>query len=130
MKKAGRSLREILIRILLVASGLLALLMVCELYHPAFPDLWTASGSGVVVPELTALAPDSLLNSGSMADLDKLPGIGEVLAGRIIETRERDGLFRYPEDVMSVSGIGEKRFADIMAYMAAQEATPTDLDVP
>ena len=70
----------------------------------------------------------SLLNSGDLTALDDLPGIGEVTAGRIIETRERDGTFYFPEDLMTVSGIGEKRLADIMAYLAEQPASPTDLE--
>lgn len=110
-----------------MVSVLIGLLMVADLYHSRFPDFYTAQDRTAALPELTGLAPDSLLNSGSADELDELPGIGAVLAGRIIETRERDGLYYFPEDVMSVSGIGEKRFADIMTSLAVLKATPTDL---
>lgn len=127
MKKAGRIIHKLLPKGLLVVSVLVLLLMAADLYHPLFSDRYTARGGAPALPELHGLAADSLLNSGDLDALDELPGIGEVLAQRIIETRERDGLFYFPEDIMSVSGIGEKRFADIMAFIAAQEATSTDL---
>lgn len=36
-------------------------------------------------------------------------GVGEVIAQRIIDLREQVGRFSYPEDLLLVSGIGEKR---------------------
>lgn len=127
MKKPGHFLRQLLPWCLMAGIAFALLLMVCNLYKPAHPDHYTARGGSMLIPELTGLPPDSLLNSGDVKALDALPGIGEVLAGRIIETRERDGLFFFPEDVMTVSGIGEKRYHDIMTWLAAQEASPTDL---
>ena len=62
------------------------------------------------------------------AALDKLPGIGEVLAERIIEFRSEVGLFRLPEDLMMVKGIGEKKFADIMEALNEPLVTLTDLE--
>ena len=116
---------------LAAGSVLFALLMVRDLYTSSFPISYTSRGTAPVIPDLAGLPADSLLNAGDVDALDELPGIGEVLAGRIIETRERDGLFYFPEDIMTVSGIGEKRYADIMAYLASQgvkqDGTPTDL---
>ena len=40
--------------------------------------------------------------------MQKLPGIGPVLAGEIIAEREKNGAFYYPEDLLNVKGIGEK----------------------
>lgn len=127
MKRAGRVIRTLLTEGLLAISVLISILMVINLYHPTIPDPYTARNEALAIPELATLAPDSLLNSGDLAALDALPGIGEVLAARIIEARELDGLYTFPEDVMSVKGVGEKKFADIAAYLAAMEATPTDL---
>jgi competence protein ComEA len=53
------------------------------------------------------------INSGSAQDLDGLPGIGPTLAGRIIEYRTSHGAFVRIEDINEVSGIGDKKFADI-----------------
>ena len=43
-----------------------------------------------------------------------LPGIGQVLAQRIISYREEYGSFQTVEDLMNVEGIGEKRMEDIL----------------
>ncbi|HHY14714.1 MAG TPA: helix-hairpin-helix domain-containing protein [Firmicutes bacterium] len=47
-----------------------------------------------------------------MAELQSLPGIGPVLAERIIIAR-REKVFLEIRDLLRVSGIGEKRLAQI-----------------
>jgi competence protein ComEA len=47
------------------------------------------------------------LNSADAGDLEELPGIGPVLAERIVEYRESHGPFEAVEDLLDVSGIGE-----------------------
>ncbi len=51
------------------------------------------------------------LNSATAAELQLLPGIGPVLAQRIVEYRGRCGPFRRVADLQSVTGIGPKRLA-------------------
>lgn len=46
------------------------------------------------------------LNIADSAELQKLPGIGPVLAGRILRRRERRGPFRRLEDLTGIRGIG------------------------
>lgn len=53
------------------------------------------------------------INYGDMAALDTLPGIGLVLANRIIEYRNTNGVFRCLEQLMNVNGIGPKLFEGV-----------------
>ncbi len=48
------------------------------------------------------------VNTADAQALDALPGVGEAIARRIVENRETYGAFFYPEDLLSVSGIGTK----------------------
>ena len=50
------------------------------------------------------------LNTADIAALETLPRIGPALAQRIVEWREANGGFRAVEDLLAVSGIGDKMF--------------------
>lgn len=50
------------------------------------------------------------LNKASRAELERLPGVGPALAGRIVAHRERYGPFRRVEHLIIVPGISERRF--------------------
>lgn len=54
------------------------------------------------------------INRAGVQQLTALPGIGEVLAQRIIAYREEHGSFASPQELMNVEGIGEKRMEDIL----------------
>lgn len=53
------------------------------------------------------------INTASRSELMDLSGIGQTLAGRIVEYRDSHGPFSRIEDLTNVSGIGEKRFEAI-----------------
>ena len=57
------------------------------------------------------------INRADKDELDKLPGIGPALAERIIEYRIDYGDFSDIEEIMDVSGIGEKTFAKIRDFI-------------
>jgi len=63
-------------------------------------------------------------NRAGEEDLQRLPGIGPVLAARIIRYRERFGSFRDVEDLKKIDGIGEKRFERIRPWIRIQEGKP------
>lgn len=50
------------------------------------------------------------LNTADAATLETLPRVGPAMAARIIAWREANGRFLSPEDLKSVSGIGDKTF--------------------
>lgn len=50
------------------------------------------------------------LNTADAAALDTLPRVGPAMAARIIAWREANGRFTAIEDLMSVTGIGDKTF--------------------
>ncbi|NOU68044.1 hypothetical protein GC096_28855 [Paenibacillus sp. LMG 31461] len=50
------------------------------------------------------------LNTATLEQLDKLPGIGESKAKAILEYRMKKGRFKRVEELMDVKGIGEKMF--------------------
>ena len=52
--------------------------------------------------------------------LDTLPGIGEVLAGRIVAYREAHGPFPSVDALDHVEGIGEGTLAPIRRYLTAE----------
>jgi len=91
--------------LLLIAGALLAL---------ALRRLYGPSGLGRR-PEPAPVAPppppdDRLdLNTASAAELQRLPGIGPVGAGRIVEERELGGPYRSVGDLVRVSGFGPGR---------------------
>ncbi|MEW1719911.1 ComEA family DNA-binding protein [Streptomyces sp. NPDC093109] len=53
------------------------------------------------------------LNTATQAQFESLPGVGPVLAQRIADYRAQHGGFRSVDELREVSGIGDRRFADL-----------------
>ena len=53
------------------------------------------------------------LNTATLADLDGLPGVGPVLAQRILDHRDKRGGFRSVSDLREVEGIGDSRYEQL-----------------
>ena len=50
------------------------------------------------------------LNTATVKELETLPGVGPVLARRIVEFRERKGGFRRVEELLVIPGVSEKKW--------------------
>ena len=76
------------------------------------PSPGVAAATG---PAATGAAPGAPvnLNTATLADLDALPGVGPVLAQRILDARDARGGFRSVGDLRTVDGIGDARFDQI-----------------
>jgi competence protein ComEA len=72
-------------------------------------------------------APNAIdINRASAEELMSLPGIGETIAERIIEFRQKNGLFRRPEELLLVPGISEKKFREIRTLVKTDPAPHDD----
>ena len=99
--------------------GLLAAAGLCAL---ALRRLYRPGGAGRAPRPSPAPSPrdDRLdLNSASAAELQRLPGIGPVGAGRIVAERERNGPFRSPADLSRVTGFGPSRVRGLVGRVRA-----------
>jgi len=59
------------------------------------------------------------INTATKGELENLPGIGSVLADRIIEYRKNHKFSRI-DDIKKVSGIGDKKFESIKGFIVAK----------
>jgi competence protein ComEA len=57
------------------------------------------------------------VNTADWPELIQLPGIGPTLARRIVDTRQTSGLFREPDDLRRVRGIGPKTLERMRPYL-------------
>jgi competence ComEA-like helix-hairpin-helix protein len=73
--------------------------------------------SGLTQATSTQTTPLININTASREELERLPGIGEGLAARIVEHRERHGAFRRVEHLIIVRGISERRFSALRAFV-------------
>jgi competence protein ComEA len=85
------------------------------------------------LPEAAAaepIGPALDLNRATKAELRLIPGIGDALAQRIIDHRQRVGAFRTVNELRQVSGIGPKTLERIrhQLFVTPEEALVSDDD--
>ena len=119
-----------------ISCGLLGLSLLClavvllglgraAVRHPAQAQ-FTASSDDMPDRQVPAPAQEPgegliSINTAGVDQLILLPGVGPVLAERIIEERDRNGAFRLPEDLLSVRGIGASTLEKILPLITLQE---------
>ena len=57
------------------------------------------------------------INTANAEELQRIPGIGPAMAERILDFRKQNGKFTAPEDMLQISGIGEKKFARMQPFI-------------
>ncbi len=81
------------------------------------PGTGLPATAGTATPgvEAGATTADGLLdlNLATTDNLEELPGVGPVLAGRIVDWRDQHGAFEEVGQLRDVTGIGEARFQDL-----------------
>ena len=61
------------------------------------------------------------LNRATLADLIRLPGVGPVLARRILETRQTVGRFAGVDDLVGVRGVGRAKLDRLRPFVGVLE---------
>lgn len=74
---------------------------------------YSASSKSKAKIKIPTVSSPINLNTATQAQLDTLPGIGPVMAARIIAYKLKNGPFVVVEDLKKVTGIGESKFAEI-----------------
>ena len=79
-------------------------------------DIQKTDSPGETIAPLTGPVD---INTADLDALMTLPGIGEVLAQRILDYRQKNGNFQSLEELTNVNGIGTKRLEAILDYATA-----------
>jgi competence protein ComEA len=124
MKKGGTFL---LIGLTLAFAGFLAGMLVGRNIQsqPVSIELATKHTSMQSQSDTTDLVINSSglinINTASESILDTLPGIGKVLAGRIVEYRQEHGPFEKTTDLSLVEGIGHEKLLAILDLITVED---------
>ena len=93
---------------------------------PVGADAAGQAASGTEAPQ-TRLIGVVNINTATPEQLELLPGVGPARARRIIEFRKTHGSFRKVEELVQVSGIGEKALVRMRPHCRTSGKTTSEL---
>ena len=79
--------------------------------------LKTLHNNEIIYIPKKVIADKVSINKASISELACLPGIGKSIAKKIIDYRNEYGSFINLEDLMNISGIGNKKYENIKKYI-------------
>ena len=90
-----------------------------QLIHPVLKEgsAVQAAPDSVLPEQLILLSEQDGFNTGNTETLSAYPGIGKATAAAILADRKENGRFWFPEDILAVKGIGEKKLEQIRPLM-------------
>ena len=69
--------------------------------------------SGILILLLTLQTAQININTATIEELMRLPGIGPTIAARIVEHRSKHGLFKCPQEIIIVRGMSARGYRQI-----------------
>jgi comEA protein len=70
------------------------------------------------------------LNTATSEELQQVPGIGPVTAGKILQMRKSYGSFKSVDDLLAVRGLGAKRLEKMRKYLTVGKPAGTKPTLP
>ncbi len=117
MRNPGTSRKKKILGVILIAAALCSCLSGLTSVPSGVRERVEATGRG---GEFSCpIPPDGSVsvNYADAEELTALPGIGEHMARLILDEREKNGLFHYPEDLLVVKGIGPAKLRKMMPML-------------
>lgn len=85
-----------------------------------FSNEESTTESSHISPSSNTTIPPININTADVSDLERLPGIGPSLAGKIVEFRQLNGPFETVEQLLEVSGIGPSKLDEIKEHIVVR----------
>ncbi len=74
--------------------------------------------------------PPVNLNTASVAELARLPGVGQVIARRIVRHREKSGPFRKVDELLVIRGISQTKLEKLHPLITVGKESPLEEKKP
>lgn len=110
--------------VLLICLGLILFVVACTAIfcsQEVEVDAYQSRGDALKGIQPPMSSGEINVNTSDSETLMLLPGVGEITAMNIINERETNGLFHYPEDLLAVKGIGDKKLEGMLPHIRLDE---------